>query len=184
VLDSLTNRISRRLRELRIERGWSLEQLASYSSVSRASLSRLENGEVSPTATVLGKLCFAYGMTVSSLIANVEVEVAALIRADEQNLFVDNETGLERYSVSPPGSNITGEIVEVSLAAGARVHYDKSPVPGLQHHLVMISGTLVLQLDETEFQLRAGDCLRYKLFGSSDFYAVGDDGAKYLLFMA
>ena len=36
-------------------------------SVSRASLSRLENAEVSPTASVLGRLCAAYGLTMSRL---------------------------------------------------------------------------------------------------------------------
>ena len=50
-------RLAQRLRELRHERGWSLDELAARSGVSRATLSRLENNEVSPTAAVLGRLC-------------------------------------------------------------------------------------------------------------------------------
>ena len=57
---SIDRRIAQRLRALRTERGWSLDELAQRSAVSRATLSRLENGEVSPTANVLGKLCGAY----------------------------------------------------------------------------------------------------------------------------
>ncbi|MEG1117678.1 MAG: helix-turn-helix transcriptional regulator, partial [Janthinobacterium sp.] len=39
-------RLAARLKQLRVERGWSLDQLAGASQVSRATLSRLENGEV------------------------------------------------------------------------------------------------------------------------------------------
>ena len=51
--DTLTSRLSRRLAQLRAERGLTLDQLASASGVSRAALSRLEKAEVSPTAEVL-----------------------------------------------------------------------------------------------------------------------------------
>ena len=53
-------RLAQRLRQLRGERSWSLEELATKSGVSRATLSRIENHEVSPTASVLGKLCAAF----------------------------------------------------------------------------------------------------------------------------
>ena len=49
-------RIAGRLKALRAERGWSLDALARRSNVSRATLSRLENAEVSATANVLGRL--------------------------------------------------------------------------------------------------------------------------------
>lgn len=56
-MDDLDARLARRLAELRTSRGWSLDALAARSGVSRATLSRLENAEVSPTAALLGKLC-------------------------------------------------------------------------------------------------------------------------------
>ncbi len=62
-------RLAQRLRELRMERSWSLEELATKSGVSRATLSRIENNEVSPTAAVLGRLCAAFELTLSRLLA-------------------------------------------------------------------------------------------------------------------
>src|SRR6266567_6009861 len=56
--------IAQRLKSLRAERGWSLDELVRRSNVSRATLSRLENAEVSPTTSMLGKLCAAYGLTI------------------------------------------------------------------------------------------------------------------------
>ena len=58
---SIDKQIAQRLKSLRAERDWSLDELAKRSGVSRATLSRLENAEVSPTASVLGKLCAALG---------------------------------------------------------------------------------------------------------------------------
>ena len=69
--DSIEMRIAQRIRSLRTERQWPLEELASRSGVSRASLSRIENGEVSPTAAVLCKLCAAFGLTLSEIVNDI-----------------------------------------------------------------------------------------------------------------
>ena len=70
---SIDQRIAQRLRALRGERGWSLDELARRSAVSRATLSRLENAEVSPTTAVLGRLCSAFGLTMSRLLARLQL---------------------------------------------------------------------------------------------------------------
>src|SRR4029453_12673933 len=58
-------RTAARLARLRPERGWSLEALAERSGISRATLSRLERGELSPPASMLGRLCSTYGWTLA-----------------------------------------------------------------------------------------------------------------------
>ena len=46
----LDQRLAGRLKALRLARGWSLDELAGRAGVSRATLSRLENAEVSPVS--------------------------------------------------------------------------------------------------------------------------------------
>src|SRR6185437_455408 len=99
---SLDRLLAQRLKSLRAERGWSLDELARRGAVSRATLSRLENAEVSPTASVLGKLCAAYGLTMSRLMHLVEDDFAPLVRRDAQPLWTDPTIGFRRRSVSPP----------------------------------------------------------------------------------
>jgi len=72
------------LQVLRGEQDWSLEVLAARTGISRASLSRLERGELSPTARMLGTLCAQYGWTISRLMAEAENGPPAVIRAEEQ----------------------------------------------------------------------------------------------------
>lgn len=80
----LTVRLAARLSALRAARGWTLDQLAGASGVSRAALSRLENAEVSPSADVLHRLARAHEMTLSRLMSLVEDGFAALVPRDEQ----------------------------------------------------------------------------------------------------
>src|SRR5271154_3352278 len=91
--DAADLRLAERLRTLRRARRWSLDELSARCGVSRASLSRIENGEVSPTASVLGRLAGARGSTVSPLLAATEGEAAAPAARADQPEWVDPATG-------------------------------------------------------------------------------------------
>lgn len=177
------SQIAARLRTLRAERNWSLDELARLSGVSRATLSRLENAEVSPTANVLGRLCAAYGMAMSRLMRMVEEGFAPVVRRDEQWVWSDPPNGFERRSVSPPNAALAGEVIECTLGPGTRIAYPEASKPGLEHHLVLLDGQLSLTIAGRRHDLRAGDCLRYQLYGATEFITPDDSGAKYLLFM-
>lgn len=181
--EDLTPRLAARLRSLRQDRDWTLDRLAEASGVSRATLSRLENAEVSPTTEVLGRLCSAFGMTLSRLLAEVETGFQPVVREGERSLWHDAAAGFERRVVSPPAGALQGEVIECRLAPGAAIDYEAPPVPGLEHHLVMLDGTLEVTVDGAAHRLAAGDCLRYRLSGASAFRADGAHGASYLLFL-
>lgn len=178
--ESLDRRLAARLRALRAERGWSLETLAEASGVSRASLSRIETGAVSPTASVLGRLCAAFGLPVSRVLQAAEAAPAPLLRQADQAVWRDPAGGLTRRSVSPPAAGLAGTVVEVTLAPGAEVDYPEPPQPGQEHHIVLLDGALTVALGAASHALAPGDCLRYRLAGPSRFASA--DGARYLVF--
>jgi transcriptional regulator with XRE-family HTH domain len=178
---SLDNRMAGRLKALRVERGWSLDELAKRCGISRATLSRLENADVSPTASALGKLCSAYNLPMSRLMAMVEGDFSPFVPRGEQVLWQDPETGFSRRSVSPPAQTLGAELLECELPAGRRIEYSKPPRPGLEHHLFLLEGALELTVDGQLFKLHEGDCLRYQLYGASLFETARDKSAKYIL---
>lgn len=180
---NLDEQIAARLRSLRAERNWSLDELARRSGVSRATLSRLENAEVSPTASVLGRLCAAYGLAMSRLMRMIEDEFAPVVRRSEQWVWVDPQSGFERRSVSPPNAALAGEVIEGSLPPATLIAYPEASKPGLEHHLVLIEGHLRFTISGRSHELGPGDCLRYQLHGATEFATSDDRGAKYLLFM-
>ncbi len=174
-------RLAERLKALRADRGWSLDELAQRSNISRATLSRMEKCEVSPTANVLGRLCAAYDMTLSRLMSMVEAQYAPVVRRLKQPVWIDAETGFERRSVSPPAENLACEVLSCYLPPDVTIDYPVPPKAGLEHHLVMLEGELELSIEGKVYQLEPGDCLRYKLHGSSVFRAHKKLGARYFL---
>ena len=182
-VDAVEQRIAQRLARLRAERGWSLDALAERTQISRATLSRLERSELSPTAAMLGKLCTVYGYTLSRLMADAETRPPNLVAAGDQSEWKDPESGYRRRVVSQPAPGLRGEVVEVRLPAGATVSFETSPVAGLEHHLLMLDGTITLDVDGTRFTLRAGDCLRYVLNGPTRFQNTTRREARYVVAM-
>ena len=174
-------RLAQRLRELRRARRWSLDELSALSGVSRASLSRIENSEVSPTASVLGRLAGAHGLTMSRLLAEIEGDAPALVGPADQPEWIDPATGFRRRAVSPPSLDFECEVLQCELPAGARIDYPLPPRLGLEHHLYLQEGALELTIEGHVHRMSAGDCLRYKLMGASSFLAAGRRPARYIL---
>lgn len=177
----IERRIAQRLARLRAEHGWSLEVLAERTGISRPTLSRIERAELSPTAAMLGKLCTAYGWTLSRFMADAETKPPSLVPAAAQSEWKDPESGYRRRAVSPPARGLRGELVEIRIPAGASVTFDSSPIPGLEHHLWMLDGSLTLEVEGAMFTLHAGDSLRYVLAGPTRFQGIGKREARYVI---
>jgi len=179
--DALDSRLAQRLAGLRTERGWSLDDLAQSTGISRATLSRLERGETSPTANLLGKLCSTYGLTMSRLLGELEQQGARLIPRTAQQTWIDPETGFQRRLVSPPSRGFRMEMIEGALPAGAVIAYDAAPVRGMEQHMWMLGGVLDYTLDGIDYRLNPGDCLRFHIFGPTRLSCPGPDAAHYLI---
>lgn len=175
--------LAQHLWQLRADRGLSLLELASKSGVSRATLSRIENAEVSPTAETLGRLASALALPMSQLLTPFEPEFIPFIARDQQSLWSDPAHGFTRRSVSPPAGALKLEMIEGEIAANQCISYQQPAFPGHEHHLLLLSGALVLTVDAMRYELVQGDCLRYRLRGASRFETHAQ-AARYIIAMA
>ena len=140
----IERRIAQQLATLRAEHGWSLDALAERTGISRATLSRLERSELSPTAAMLGTLCTVYGWTLSRLMAEAETQPPNLVPSAQQATWTDPESRYRRRIVSPPAPGLRGELVEVHLPPERSSRSRRHRSPGLEHHLWMLDGALTL----------------------------------------
>jgi quercetin dioxygenase-like cupin family protein len=139
--------------------------------VSRAMISKIERVEASPTAALLGRLCNALGITLSSLIASAEATASLpLSRAKDQLSWRDPETGLRRTMVSPMNTGSRVEIAQLELPPNASVSYERQQVAQYEQHILVLEGTLSLTTGEQRIELGAGDCL-YQLVGPGHRFA-------------
>ena len=176
---ALDLRLAQRLAALRTEHGQSLDDLASRSGISRATLSRIERGISSPSANLLGKLCAVFGISMSRLLAEVEPLTTGLIRHAAQERWIDPAAGFVRRTVSPPARDFHIELVEITLPVGAHVHFDAPTIHGTEQHLWLLEGVLDIHLDACLYHLQAGDCLRFHMHGAAHFHCPGPDVARY-----
>ena len=65
--------LGRRVRELRKAKGWTLEQAASQAGLARSTLSKIENGQMSPTYDALKKLAQGMAISVTQLFTPAQV---------------------------------------------------------------------------------------------------------------
>ena len=179
-MSGYSQQLSAHLKQLRNQRGLTLNELAKASGVSRATLSRIEKAEASPTAETLGALSSAYRLPISALLSPLDNVFEPIIRREAQSLWQDDAHGFQRRLVSPPAANLSVEIIEGNLSPHQIISYDGPSMPGHEHHLVMLEGELLLTVDNQQYQLKSGDCIRYKLYGASQ-YQTQTSPARYLL---
>ena len=158
ILDSIDQRIGARIRGEREGRGWSLTDLAGKSGVSRAMIHKIERGESSPTASLLAKLAGAFGMSMSALLALAELEEGRLLRAADQPLWVDPQSGYVRRHVSPK-SAAPLNLVEIDLPPAAEIPMPASAYLQTRQLIWVLAGDLVFIEGGERHELGAGDCL-------------------------
>ncbi|MFD2238131.1 helix-turn-helix domain-containing protein [Aureimonas populi] len=156
--DDIDKRIGARIRIERESRGWSLAELARRASVSRAMIHKVEHGQSSPTANLLGKLSGAFGLSMSRLMARAELPHGRLLRKADQPAWTDPETGYERRHVSP-SSDMPLDLVNVVLPAQRHVSMPASAYIFLRQLVWVLEGELVFLEGTVRHELRAGDCL-------------------------
>lgn len=180
----IETRIAQRLKARREGLGYTLETLAERSGVSRAMISRIERQESSPTAALLGRLCAGLDITLSSLMAGIEGEASALLKAERQPTWRDPATGFERRAVSPPGTGSPVELVHGTLPPGARIDYPPLAAPAYDQHLVGLDGRLRFISGGKPFDIDPGDCLHCALDVPHSFFNPGKKPARYLVVIA
>jgi transcriptional regulator with XRE-family HTH domain len=156
--DDPTPLIARRLRDERARRGWTLDALARRAGVSKAMLSKLERCEASPTATLLGRISAALGMTLSALLASDDAPGSRLVRRAEQPVWRDPQTGYLRRQVSPL-SDLPVQLIEVEFPPGAEVAYPAAAFAFIRQAIWVLAGTLEFAEGAQLHRLRSGDCL-------------------------
>jgi len=160
IIDDTGPRIARRLRLERDTRGWSLADLAERSGVSKATISKIERDEMSPTAVLLVRLAGAFDLTLAGLLLRAEAPQDRLSRAADQPVWRDPDTGYRRKQVfSRPDHPL--EVAQIQLPPGQRVVFPAASYAHIRQVVWVQSGKLVILEGGERHVLGAGDCLGF-----------------------
>lgn len=139
---------------------------------------KVERGESSPTATLLGKLSGAFGLSVSALVARSELREARVIPVAEQEVWTDPETGYRRRQVA---STPAGDLTEVVMPPGQEVAYPPEAFAVGTRVVWVLEGRLTFVAGEEVRELASGDCLQMGDLVGSVYRNDSDRDVRYLV---
>lgn len=178
--NTLNRRIGDRIRIERESRGWSLSELAEKAGVSRTMIHKIERGDSSPTATLLGRLSGAFGISMSTLIARAEMPQGKLLRAAHQPVWQDPQSRYLRRHLSPR-SDLPIDLVQVELPPGSDIPMPASSYALARQLIWLQQGALLFIEGETRHAMQAGDCLELGPPNDCRFVNETDQSCIYLI---
>jgi transcriptional regulator with XRE-family HTH domain len=146
---------------MRKKKGWTLQQLASVSGVSRSMLSQIERGEANPTLAVAYRIAQAFGMTLGELtdFPAPQPKIDVVRHDDSSYLFRDDEVCRIR-TLSPLHLEKDVEFYELTLRPGGTLA--SSPhFRGAREVLTIQHGAVKVTSAQETCELRQGDSAHY-----------------------
>ncbi len=172
-----------RVREIRKARGWTLEQAATQAGMARSTLSKIENGQMSPTYEVLKKLA-----------GGLEIPVPQLFTPPRKGQ-VNGRMAVTRLGegAAHPTTTYEHELLAGSLTKKSMLPYrarvrarDMSEFDGWVRHdgeefLLVLTGVIRLYTEFYEpVEMRRGDSAYYDATMGHNVISVSDEDATIL----
>jgi transcriptional regulator with XRE-family HTH domain len=160
--DALHRHLGSRVKQLRGERGWSLEALANASGVSRSMLSEIEREQANPTLAVTLRIARAFGLALGELL---ELPGAAsginVIRADDHTFHYRSDKDCRIRTLSPLNLEKDVEFYEIRLqpqgALRSAPHFE-----GTREFLTVQKGLVRVESGQDQQELGTGDSASYR----------------------
>jgi quercetin dioxygenase-like cupin family protein len=159
-LGELLAGLGARLRSLRNQKGWTLEQLSLRTNLSEPFLSRLESGRRQPSLAALMTLARAHSMPLASLLEEVPAAASprVVIQAGSSSEHYANGLQYRVVSGAAPKGNL--HAVHVTIPP-KREHQDFYHHDG-EEWLYVLSGHLRLIFEDGEHLLKPGDSAHFE----------------------
>jgi transcriptional regulator with XRE-family HTH domain len=174
--------LGQRLRSERRRRGFTLEELAAASGVSRSMLSEVERGSRVPTVLVLDRIATGLGTSIARLLRDELPARTVVLRHEEQDVARD-PSGWERRVLSPVLPGVEFEFMRTTIGPGVDAGVFSPHGLGSREYLAVEAGVLRLSLDGDVVRLGRGDSIFYAADCHHGFANPGKRPCVYYLAM-
>lgn len=133
------------MRELRKQKGLSLDQLTIATGLSRSLLGQIELGQATASVSVVWKIAQAFGVHFSALLAAGEPAGTKVLRLKDAKRLVSPDGRYASRALYPFGDKPAAEFYELFLAGHSREDAEAHQ-PGTRENLVVTAGRLELHV--------------------------------------
>jgi transcriptional regulator with XRE-family HTH domain len=172
--------IGPRLRHIRLEKGLTIETLATATGLNKGFLSRLERGTKRPSVETVLRLSTALDVPVGLLFGEQTTdETVRISRAAGRNRSLEEPGDYSFELLTPQGS-----MMEAFL-----FHVGSEPSGGGQQHegeemFLVLSGTVELRTPDRSYVLEAGDCAYFPGHLAHQMRRIGTESATAVIAVA
>lgn len=172
--------IGGRVKERRQRRGWTLDELADASGVSRRTLVNVEQGSANPSVGTLLRISGALGVSLPALVEPPADEPVRTVRnGDGAVLWEGDAGGRGTLLVATAGPEVV-ELWDWTLGVGDR--HDSHPHPAGTREVIRVwAGTVEVTVGAGSVRLHAGDAATFSADVAHAYANGASDEARFSL---
>ena len=174
-----TDTVARNLKDLREQRGLSLDQLAALTGVSKSMLRQIETGKSSPTIATIWKIANGLRISFTSLLREPEIEAEVRTFTGTRPLTASSD----RYRVFPlvkfePHQSFETYYLEIDPGAS----FTGEPHQGnIYEYIFVIQGRMELAVESRTFTISENEFLKFDANHRHEYRAVSDDKVRAIM---
>jgi transcriptional regulator with XRE-family HTH domain len=178
-LRQIVDGIGPKLRELRVQRGMSLQQLAERADVSAAAIHKIERNGMVPTITTLLKIAAAFNRPVSYFVEEQmsENRPVAHVTSDGRHPIYTAHRGIDLAGISGPYGRFFLAGAVATVEPGANSGPKPMEHPG-EELIFVLDGTFEVDVDGQHYSLAQGDALHFRTDRPHRWHNPGDAPIK------
>lgn len=166
--------IGERIKEIRIERGLTQEELASRAELSKGFISQMERNLTSPSISTLEDVLQVLGYELSTFFASAEEERQVVFRDEDYFEKIDSDDNYKVEWIVPNAQKNEMEPVRITLNKGGRTMSD-NPHEGEEFGYVT-SGSITVHIGNEEYVAKKGES--FYIYPEKPHYLSSDEGAE------
>jgi transcriptional regulator with XRE-family HTH domain len=170
--DAVTASIAKQVRALRQARGWSLDELALRSGVSKGMVVQVEGVRTNPSIGTLCRLAEAFGVNVGRLLEATAEPVVKVVTADEAPVLWTGELGGTGRLLRGVNDPAFVEVWEWRLEPGER-HASGDHSPSTRELVTVHTGTLTVLVDGDAHRAGPGDTIDFRADRPHEYHNEG-----------
>ncbi len=154
--------LAQRIRQFRVQRNLTLEEVAQGSGLTRSWLSKVENFRVTPSLPALGRIAQSLGVSIATLVEGLDQKPKLVCVRSDDRLLVERDR---------PNSTIVYESLAHQRSRRAMDPFVLTVPPGVarkealahegEEFLMVLSGKVDFEYGEQHLKLKNGDCLYF-----------------------
>jgi len=177
---SLASAIGVRVKQERVSRRWTLDQLAEAAGVSRRMVVNVEQGAANPSVGTLLRISDALGVGLPALVEPPRPKPVMVTRRGDGAILWSGESGGRGVLVAGTEPPDVLELWDWTLGPGD-AHVSEAHTPGTKELLQVQEGTVTVEAAGQPVTLQAGDALAFPGDAAHSYANPGTRPARFSL---